>query len=71
MKSSRGESSAKKTGAMQQAVPIPNNRNGAATPQLSAPVRDLADLIAQIAAEAIMKSIPKRTCQGEGEHTND
>ena len=71
MKSSRGESSAKKTGGMQQAVPIPNNRNGAATPKLSAPVRDLADLIAQIAAEAIMKSIPTGTFQGEGEHTND
>jgi hypothetical protein len=71
MKPSQRASGAKKNAHVQQVVPIPNNRNGATTPQLPAPVRDLADLVAQIAAEAIMKSIPTRALQGKGETKND
>ena len=70
MKSSRGNSGTKKTRKFSSLVPIPHNRNDAAD-QLSTPVRDLADLLAQMAAEKIMQTLPAPAQLGEGDNTNE
>jgi hypothetical protein len=68
MKLSQGNSMVKKNQEFLAVVPIPTNHNDA-TAQLSTPVRDLADLLAQMAVEKIMQSLPTRAQLGEGGNT--
>ena len=54
----------KKIRNVQRFFPIPDNRSDVTPQKLSAPVRDLADLLAQIAAEKIINSTPEHPPEG-------